>query len=96
MAKLVLSKISLAELREVIHLHEGRVAPYSWTQVESIPLSDHELIGVNATLRDHITIAKNCVIGAGALILHDTQENGVYKSRETELSKVPSQRLKGL
>lgn len=43
MEKLVLSKLSLAELREVIHLQEGRIAPYPWTQVDSIPVSDHEL-----------------------------------------------------
>jgi len=61
-----------------------------------VTIGENCFIGVNATLRDHITIAKNCVIGAGVVILHDTQENGVYKSQETELSKVPSQRLKGL
>jgi sugar O-acyltransferase (sialic acid O-acetyltransferase NeuD family) len=61
-----------------------------------VTIGENCFIGVNATLRDHITIAKNCVIGAGAVILHDTQENGVYKSQETELSKVSSQRLKSL
>ncbi|MBD1878318.1 acetyltransferase [Coleofasciculus sp. FACHB-T130] len=53
-------------------------------------------IGVNATIRDHVTVAKGCVIGAGALILQDTQENGVYASDAAELSKVPSNRLRNL
>jgi sugar O-acyltransferase (sialic acid O-acetyltransferase NeuD family) len=35
-------------------------------------------LGVNSTIRDNITIAKECVIGAGALITKDTQEKGVY------------------
>ena len=51
-------------------------------------------LGVNSTIRDHITIAPNCVIGAGSLILKDTQENGVYSSPGSDLSKVPSYRLK--
>lgn len=59
-----------------------RVEPYSF-------------IGVNATLRDHITIARESVIGAGALILNDTVEKGVYKSNAAEVSKVPSDRLRG-
>ncbi len=53
-------------------------------------------IGVNATLRDHITIAAKCVISAGAIIMGDTQEDGVYKSQRAELASIPSYRLKGL
>jgi len=34
--------------------------------------------GVNSTIRDNIKIAKNCVIGAGAIITKDTVENGIY------------------
>lgn len=53
-------------------------------------------IGVNATLRDHIKVAPRCVIGAGATILADTQENGVYMAGATEVSRVPSNRLRGI
>ena len=53
-------------------------------------------IGVNATIRDHINIADKCVIAAGAILMKDTQEHGVYISQSSELSKVPSYRLKGL
>lgn len=52
-------------------------------------------IGVNATLRDSITIAPETLIGAGAVIMKDTVEKGVYvppkavlldkKSNEIEL-----------
>ena len=53
-------------------------------------------IGVNATIRDHINIADKCVIAAGAILMKDTQESGVYIAQSAELSKVPSYRLKGL
>ena len=59
-----------------------------------VKIGENCFIGVNATIRDHVTIAKNCVVGAGALILQDTQENGVYTATAAELSKVPSTRLK--
>lgn len=53
-------------------------------------------LGVNATLRDHIVIAREGVIGPGAIILKDTIEKGVYTGGAAELSKVPSDRLRGL
>lgn len=59
-----------------------------------VTIEENCFIGVNVTIRDHVTIAKNCVIGAGALILRDTQENGVYLAKEAELSRVPSNRLR--
>ena len=39
--------------------------------------------GVNSTVRDSIKIADNSIIGAGAVILHDTQPNRIYKSDST-------------
>lgn len=51
-------------------------------------------IGVNATLRDHIAVGARCVIGAGALILSDTEDEGVYLGAATERSRVPSSRLR--
>jgi len=61
-----------------------------------VTVEENCFIGVNATIRDHVTIAKNCVIGAGALILKDTKGNGVYCAKEAELSRVPSNRLRGI
>lgn len=58
-------------------------------------VEDNCFIGVNATIRDHISIGKNCLIVAGALILEDTQENDVYisKANKAEISKVPTNRF---
>jgi sugar O-acyltransferase (sialic acid O-acetyltransferase NeuD family) len=42
-------------------------------------------IGVNATLRNSITIAPETLIGAGAIVMSDTVERGVYLPRRAEL-----------
>ena len=53
-------------------------------------------IGVNATLRDHVVIAEKNVIGPSSLILSNTSPFEVYVEKNTEKSKVPSNRLRGL
>jgi sugar O-acyltransferase (sialic acid O-acetyltransferase NeuD family) len=50
-------------------------------------------IGVNATLRDHITIGESSVIGAGSIILRDVAPQSVLRSKPAELSRVPSTML---
>ena len=42
-------------------------------------------IGVNATLRNSITIARESLVGAGAVIMEDTVEKGVYVSERARL-----------
>lgn len=61
-----------------------------------VEIGESTFIGVNATLRDHIKIGKSNVIGAGALILGDTEDNKVYMAQATDVSRVPSNRLRGL
>jgi sugar O-acyltransferase (sialic acid O-acetyltransferase NeuD family) len=51
-------------------------------------------LGVNVTLRDHITVGARSVIGAGALVLGDVEPDGVYLGEATERSRVPSSRLR--
>lgn len=53
-------------------------------------------VGVRASLRDHITIGRQCVIGAGALVLEDQPNFSVVAPRGTERSRVPSTRLRAL
>lgn len=49
-------------------------------------------IGVNATLRNGLTIAPRSLIAAGALIMEDTVEEGVYLAeRATKISKRSSE-----
>lgn len=50
-------------------------------------------LGVNATLRDNITIAPNTLVGAGAVIMKDTIENGVYLPQRATLFDKSSDEL---
>ncbi|HKO43130.1 MAG TPA: acetyltransferase [Pyrinomonadaceae bacterium] len=45
----------------------------------------YSFIGVNATLRNSITIAPSSLIGAGAIIMKDTVEQGVYLPERAKL-----------
>lgn len=50
-------------------------------------------IGINATLRDNITIGEKCIIGAGALILRSTKPKEVYIAKSTEPYSIDSDRF---
>lgn len=49
-----------------------------------VSIGDQCFIGVNATLRDHITIGMGTVIGAGALVMKDTNPFSVYAPEPTQ------------
>ena len=51
-------------------------------------------IGVNATLRNAITIAPRSLIGAGAVIMKDTIEGGVYLAPQATLGEKRSSEIK--
>jgi len=61
-----------------------------------VEIGEQCFIGVNATLRDHIKVGEKCVIGAGALLLADTEPEGVYVGAASQRAKVPSTRLRGI
>src|SRR6266849_4020894 len=50
-----------------------------------VRIREYCFIGVNATLRNSITIAPETLIGAGAIIMKDTEEKGVYLPLRAEL-----------
>jgi sugar O-acyltransferase (sialic acid O-acetyltransferase NeuD family) len=50
----------------------------------NVTIGESSFVGVNATFRDAIKVAPQCVIGAGALIMKDTVEGGVYSVRGTK------------
>jgi sugar O-acyltransferase (sialic acid O-acetyltransferase NeuD family) len=58
-------------------------------------IGNNTFIGVNATLRDGIKVAPECIIGAGALILKNTVERGVYQSSNTVAANITSDKLRG-
>ena len=51
-------------------------------------------LGVNATIRDEITIARECIIGAGAIILESTKKGEVYRATATAPMSIDSSELK--
>ena len=51
-------------------------------------------IGVNATIRNGVTIARETLIGAGAVIMNDTIDKGVYLPTRAKLSRKKSDRVK--
>ncbi|NDC31916.1 MAG: hypothetical protein EBZ58_13525 [Bacteroidetes bacterium] len=53
-------------------------------------------IGVNATIRNHIKIGKNTIIGAGALILSNVEPEGIYKGSETVRLNISSLKIKNI
>jgi len=61
-----------------------------------VKVGDFCFIGVNATVRDHVKIGEGCVIGAGALIMADTEPDGLYAVAGTDRAKVPASRLRKL
>jgi sugar O-acyltransferase (sialic acid O-acetyltransferase NeuD family) len=61
-----------------------------------VRIGQASFVGVNVTIRDHVAIGKQCVLGAGALVLEDQPDFSVVAPRGTERSKVPSTRLRSL
>jgi serine acetyltransferase len=48
------------------------------------------------TIRNSIRVAKECVIGAGSVILHDTNEKEVYAAHSTVKLEVTNNQLRNL
>jgi len=59
-----------------------------------VTIGPYSFLGVNSTIRDKITIAKASVIGAGAIIVKNTEEKGVYICKAAELYKKDSSKIK--
>lgn len=57
-------------------------------------IKEYTFIGVNATIRDGITIEKENIIGAGALILKNTKEKEVYVAEKTKVFPRSSDKVK--
>jgi len=53
-------------------------------------------VGVNATIGDNLSIGEAVAIGAGALVLRDLPSESVVAERGSEISPIPSSRLRGI
>jgi len=54
-------------------------------------IGEYTFIGINATLRDDITIGKSNIIGAGCTILKSTGDNEVFINKPAEKCKLDTQ-----
>lgn len=59
-----------------------------------VKIKNNCFLGVNATLRDAITVEKETLIGAGAIITSDTIEKGVYLPARSVLYEKRSDEIK--
>ena len=50
-------------------------------------------LGVNCSLEDHVKIAEDNFIGAGALIQKETEPKAFHQEKQTEISKINTHRL---
>ncbi len=63
----------------------GKVALVSRRRISgSVRVGSYSFLGVNATIRDDISIGEACVIDAGALIMKSTKDKEVYIGQRTK------------
>ena len=58
-----------------------------------VTIESNCFLGVNAAITDGITIARECAIGAGCLIMTGTRPREVYVGQRAQLLRIPSDRL---
>jgi sugar O-acyltransferase (sialic acid O-acetyltransferase NeuD family) len=75
----------------------SRVGDHCWlvapTFGERVTIGDFTFIGLHATVSSFVTVGRRNILGAGALILHDTQDDQIYRGHASTSSKAPSYRL---
>jgi sugar O-acyltransferase (sialic acid O-acetyltransferase NeuD family) len=57
-------------------------------------VGDRCFVGLNATVRDGVTIAEGCFIAAGAVVVADTEPDGLYIGVPARRSKTPASQVK--
>lgn len=58
-----------------------------------VTIGPYSFLGTNATVRNGITIARESVIGAGAVVLADTKEKGIYMGNPARRLPLTSDQL---
>jgi len=56
-------------------------------------IQQYSFVGVNATIADRVTIARDCFIGAGCVIAKDTEPGKIYQAAPPQVAKVGSLRF---
>lgn len=79
--------------------HNAQVADHCWISPHAVvcggvKIGEYSFLGTNVTIRDNVNIGKECIIGAGALILNDVADKEVYTGRPAELYRVDSEKFR--
>lgn len=61
-----------------------------------VKIGSYSFIGANVTIRDNVSIGKECIIGAGAIILNDTKGKEVYVANATGPYRLDSTKFQRL
>ena len=61
-----------------------------------VEIGERCFLGVNATIRDNVKLGQACVIGAGAVVLTDLADKAVVPGAKSEISRVTSDKLRGI
>ncbi len=51
-------------------------------------------LGINSTVRDNVIVAEKTIVGAGSIIKKNTEKNGVYSNKGTDLYNLNSDNTK--
>ena len=81
--------------------HHARIGNHVWISSHAVisgacEIGDRTFVGVNATITDGVKIGRDCIIGAGALVTKDLPDESVVQGVPSEISKVPSSRMRGV
>lgn len=60
----------------------------------SVEIGELSFLGVNSTINDSLKVGSSCVIGSGSLISKNIADNSVVSCKGTEVSKIPSYKLR--
>lgn len=63
---------------------------------EEVIVGDYSFIGLNATIAPKVLIGRSNIIGAGSLIMKDTDHFAVYKGFASKPSRIKSNRLRNI
>ena len=79
-------------------LHDAVIGDHCFVAAGSViagsaVIRERCVIGLNSTVRDGVRVAPRCFIGAGAVVVSDTEENGLYVGVPARRQSLPADRL---
>lgn len=63
---------------------------------DSARIGDYSFIGLNATIAPFVNVGQHNLVGAGAVILHDTQDDQVLRGPRAVASRASSRRVRNM